>query len=174
MSETWRYIEGYSKYEISDRGRVKNKQGRLLSSFANQRGLVIIGLYVDATQFKQSLAILVATAFPEFANDVSYADLVADGGSPGNYIVHLDGNKSNCNARNLVWRPRHFAVKYHQERRNPPFVEWDRPFLLVQTGERFNHINDCCMKYGLLSYQVYISLQNGGPVYPHKFVFRYL
>jgi hypothetical protein len=88
--ERWAFIEGFSTYEISSRGRVRNAITGLILSLFKSHGYKRINLYKDNEEYKKRVCRLVAFAFVP---------------NPHNkpYVNHKDGIKENDFAENLEW-----------------------------------------------------------------------
>lgn len=156
----WKSIPGFWDYAISDDGMVLNtKRNRLIPTRLNQQGVRMVTITNDeGLQKTKTVGLMVARAFlPPPPNDAY------------NSVIHLDGNKKNCHADNLAWRPRWFAIKYHKQFDEPPI---DQAVYLTDTDEVFENIRDACKKYGLLEKQVYLDLWNQGGVWPQGWIFR--
>lgn len=168
MLENWLPIERAPNYVLSTLGNVEStKTGRPIIPSMNQQGVEKITLYQDRQYITMGVALLVAQTFlPEPQRD--------DFTTP----IHLDGDRTNCSVDNLMWRPRWFAIKYHQERRKEPFPKWARPFELVDTGEVFDHPRDCAILYGLLEtsdYGIHSCIMNcDRRTFPYGFSFAWL
>lgn len=105
MSEIWRPVKGYEDlYEVSSEGRVKSlariktsyggrcfsTKEKILKSFPDKKGYLMVKLYKDKTKSTKKVHRLVAEAFLEEV--------------PGkDQVNHLDGDKKNNNIRNLEW-----------------------------------------------------------------------
>ncbi len=62
--EHWRFIKGYSKrYQVSDRGRVRNSRHKILSTNTNSNGCVRVTLYACGDRYMHSVAKLVKDTF---------------------------------------------------------------------------------------------------------------
>lgn len=164
MDEKWLTVEEFPDYVVSNYGEVYNgNTGRILSENLVQYGIPTVGLYQDGKQYRRSVPVLVALAFldaPPYNPLQKYAP------------IHLDGDRQNCRADNLMWRPRWFAVNYHRERLQTSFPNWTAPFECRNTGEIFEHPRDAAMKYGLLETHIHMSVIYGKPVYPGDYHFR--
>lgn len=86
--ERWKTVPGHEKYEVSDTGKVRNKEtGRLLSPCNNGDGYKKV--HVGKSQ-REYVHRMVASAFVERREGA-------------NEVNHKDGNRSNNNADNLEW-----------------------------------------------------------------------
>jgi hypothetical protein len=62
--EHWRFIKEYGRrYQISDRGRVRNSKRKILSTHKNSNGSVRVTLYVYGNRYIQSIKKLVKNEF---------------------------------------------------------------------------------------------------------------
>jgi hypothetical protein len=153
--ETWREIEGFSGYSVSDFGRVRNDEtDHILALMVNQRDIIFVGMSIDGFQYKRSVAILVARAFlPDPIN------------RHFNTPIHLDGDRWNNAVENLMWRPRWFAVAYMKQFRNH-----QRGFVIPiqdkKSGEIFATSWDAATKYGLIDEEIRIATLNRTYVWP--------
>jgi hypothetical protein len=152
MQEEWRKIVMFPEYSVSNTGSVRNDEtDRLMTNNVNQFGIVHVGLTKNKKQYRRALSILVAEAFiprPSFGFDTP---------------VNLDGNRSNNEAYNLVWRPRWFAVKYFQQfqQNHPCFT---RKVQVVETGEVFGTSWDAALTLGALDRDIAFSILSGSVV----------
>jgi NUMOD4 motif len=89
MTETWKEIEGFQEYYISDLGRVRHRQ-RVLCSFLRS-GYPAVNLYRSEGMVKFSVHVLVARAF--IPNPAHLPE-----------VNHIDGIKTHCQSANLEWR----------------------------------------------------------------------
>lgn len=91
MIEIWRSIPGYgSKYEVSNKGNVRNQNGALLKPFLIHQGYLVVDLCRMGKKTHKRLNRLVAEAFipnPEKKTEVN----------------HKNGNKKDNRAENLEW-----------------------------------------------------------------------
>lgn len=168
MVEERREVHGFPGYFVSMYGSVfGGYSGRELTRSYNQGGHPTVGMDRDGRQYRRSVAPLVALAYldpPEY--DTSFGT---------DKIIQLDGDRANCQADNLLWRPNWFARKYHQERRVEPYPNWKKEFELVQTGEIFAHPRDCAIRYGLLEKDIQVSIMNQErTTFPYGFSFRFI
>ena len=94
ISETWRPVAGILKgepYEVSDKGRVRQRGGRLLSPYRTPNGYLQVNFRRKEGR-KQVLSLhrIVADAFLATISGKSH-------------VNHKDGNKHNCSVANLEW-----------------------------------------------------------------------
>jgi hypothetical protein len=87
MQEVWKAIPGYEgRYEVSDQGRVRNKNGRILAPCRVSGGYIAVSLGKNNSR---TIHRLVAAAF--FGSPPKNAPLV----------LHGDGNRTNNTVANL-------------------------------------------------------------------------
>lgn len=88
--ENWRPAVGYEgRYEVSDLGNVRNASGHVLAQHLDTKGYWQVGLF-DGRKVSRSVHRLVCRAFHGEP-------------SPGLEVAHLDGNRKNAAASNLMW-----------------------------------------------------------------------
>lgn len=147
--ERWKPIREFPNYEVSDHGNIRRAtSGRLLMQNPNQSGLMCVGLVREGKQFHRSVPRLVARAFlPTVSKQFD---------TP----INLDGDRTNNHVDNLQWRPRWFAVLYHQQFRYPYEHPIDRPIQDLKTGEVSYNSFECATRYGLLERDVVQSILN--------------
>lgn len=157
----WKPIPDFPGYSVSDYGRVRSdKSERILSQFENQSGLICVGMVRAGIQRHRSVPLLVAKAFLPNETDIF------------NTPINLDGDRHNNAVWNLAWRPRWFAIKYHQQFEN----RYEHPIETliedIDTGEVSNNSFECAMQYGLLEHDLVLSILNDSVVWPTYQVFR--
>lgn len=161
MLEEWIQLTNFPDYAVSNYGYVKNlRNDKVLTRSPVQYGMLTVGLMDEGGQHRRSIATLVAETFLEPPPREDF-----------NTPIHLDGDRANCRADNLVWRPRWFAINYHLELKNPPYPTWDADFRLVQTWEVFDKIHQPAMKYGLLQRDIHKAIVEGIATFPQGFTF---
>lgn len=90
MEEIWKDIKNYKGFQISNLGRVKRDNGKLLSVYIQNKGYCCVSIYKEHKTFHPTVHRLVAEAFLP---------------NPNNYkqINHIDCDKTNNNLSNLEW-----------------------------------------------------------------------
>lgn len=157
----WRSIIGFPGYSVSDEGQVRNdKTGELLKPSPNQRGIATVGMMQDGHHRKRSLSVLVADAFVTHARSLEF-----------DTPVHRDGDKFNCHADNLVWRPRWYALEYVRQ-----FSIGPKGFACkveeMKSGEVFANSWDASINYGILEREIVFSIMRQTYVIPTYQRFR--
>lgn len=143
----------YPGYFVSTRGEVENDRGNAMARSYNQQGIATVYLMVEGKQVARSVAVLVASMFVQQTEDLS--DRVPS-------VIHLDGDRRNCNADNLQWRSRAVAIAYHKDFQKNISGMWRDPILLVETEEIFATPLEAAMTYGIPQSEIRKSIMNGG------------
>ena len=157
--QEWASLEtlGFPGYELSNDGLVRNERTeRILKTSANQEGIVRVGLMKreEGRQVTVSLIRLVARMFVKGRS--------ASFDTP----IQLNGVRSDCNAENLMWRPRWFAVEYFRQ-----FDENAEPLMKtkiydVEISKRYDDTRVAASENGLLEKDIMKSVVNGSPCFP--------
>ena len=96
MKERWKEIPGFPKYEVSDHGRIRTKEGRtsdrIIRTFLISGGLAFTATK-NGTPSSLRVARLVGRAFCKDYGEKLYAR-------------YRDTDRTNCHYRNLMWVPR--------------------------------------------------------------------
>jgi hypothetical protein len=164
LQEKWLPIMEFENYAVSNLGRVCNlKRDSLMTITSNNQGIAKVGLqYPSGRLTSRSVAVLVAEAFLKREREAF------------NSPINRDGDRMNCRADNLLWRPRWFAVKFHRQFLSDVFRGESRPFMEVDTRERFTDFITPCVSYGLYYIDVILSYVNNQQVFPTHQQFRLL
>jgi hypothetical protein len=89
--EEWKNIKGYEGlYQVSNLGRIRNKNNNIKVNNLYKNGYLYVDLYKYGKRKRKLVHRLVAQAFIKNVNDYPQ-------------INHIDGNKKNNNAENLEW-----------------------------------------------------------------------
>lgn len=144
-------------YEISNDGLVRNiRTGRMMKISQNQEGIVRVGLMKrdESKQKTVSVLRLVARMF------VSGRSATFD--TP----IQLNGDREDCRAANIMWRPRWFAVKYFRQ-----FTDTEEPLFTakiydVEDSKEYADSREAAKKNGLLEEDILLSVANGSPCFP--------
>lgn len=92
----------YGNYWVSNKGRVKNRKGRILKGGFNTKGYPHVCVKIDGSQFTYKIHRLVATAFLPNPNNLPQ-------------VNHIDGNKTNNDVNNLEWCDNSYNHKHKCE-----------------------------------------------------------
>lgn len=161
--EEWQQITEFPDYSVSNHGRVRNDdKGRLMSLSHNQRGVTMVGLFKNPTQFKRSVPVLVAEAFLPKPINVTF-----------DTPIHLDGEKHNNYVDNLMWRPMWFARKYQQQFPEPIY-KVKVPIIEIHSGVVYDDGWHAARTLGLLSEEILLAVHNEANVFPFGNEFRIL
>lgn len=151
----WMPISEFPDYLVSNLGDVVNgKTGRWIQLSATQRGTTKVGLVHHGKQYTRSVSVLVAEAF------VPGRDEIYD--TP----IHLDGDKTNCRADNIAWRPRWFALAYAQQFNNISDNDRLGPLRDITTDQRYYDIVEAGTLHGLLFKDVRRAIVMKESVFP--------
>lgn len=157
--EEWESLEalGFPGYKLSSLGEVRSERNdKVLKLSANQFGVVRIGLMKrdENRQITLSLPRLVASMF------------VPGKSQQFNTPINLNGDRDNNTAKNLVWRPRWFAVEFFRqfdENMDPLFTT---KIYDVETSAVYADSREAAKENGLLEKDIMKSVVNGSPCFP--------
>lgn len=151
----WKTIDEFPSYSVSDAGQIRNEDtDRLLAITTNQHGVAQVGLMKNRTQYKRGIALLVASAFLPPPRNEAF-----------NTPINLDGDRLNNHVDNLEWRPRWFAIKYHQQF-HTGLRGLRSPIIDLKTKEWFPDSWTAAVKYGLLDREILLAILNRTYVWP--------
>lgn len=171
----WYEVPSFPGYSVSSSGLVRNDDtGRILSQVTNQRGMPYVGLCRHGKQYKRAIALMVAEVFlPRPLN--KYHRETFD--TP----INLNGDRLDNNVSNLMWRPRWFAFKFHDQFSVPQSWWKVRDIEEVKTERIFYGTYPIAIEFGLIGYEVSENAANFTQtgsrnywVWPTGQFFRYL
>lgn len=143
-SNSWVVLPDHQGHEVNAEGQIRNvKSGKLLDTSVNQHGIWYASIKNTTTRSyeNKSVAKLVASAFCE-------------GQSPSNNtVLHLDGDRNNRRASNLMWSTRWHAMAYHDEI-NRADHDLRRRVQLFESGRIFRNVVDAAKQTGCLPSQI--------------------
>lgn len=155
-------IEGFPDYCIDETGQVTNMNtGHVLATRQNHQGITMVNLVKGGHQHTKSLAVLVAKHFLE-PHPLPAFD------TP----IHLDGDKRNCYVDNLMWRPRWFAIRYHQQFAKDPIDIFTEPIICLDTDEIFETPRQASIALGVLELDIVHAIRDQKGVWPYGYDFR--
>lgn len=97
--EVWKPIAEFPSYEVSSKGRIKDKKGLIHKTFDNGNGYLVVGLSANNHHYNRRVSRLVASAFlpnPENHKEVN----------------HINEDKYDNRVENLEWCTRTYNVRY--------------------------------------------------------------
>lgn len=154
MYEEWREITMFPGYSVSKSGAVRNDDtGQHLTLMRNQRGTVYVGLTRNRKHYNRSVPIVVLEAFSIKPSH--------DFNSP----IHLDGDRWNNKLSNLMWRPRWFSVKYHQQFQQSKAC-FEREVQNIETKKIFSSSWEAATTLGILDREIAMSVMSQTYVWP--------
>ncbi|UVK59368.1 HNH endonuclease [Gordonia phage Pherobrine] len=153
--EIWQPIKDFPEYLVSPDGLVRKKD-RLVTKATrvNNQGDLIIDLSRDGRRHTRKVSLLVAQAYLEPPRNEAF-----------NSVIQHDGDKTNCQAINLSWRPRWFVVEYNRMFSQTPV---NISVVHEPSGEIFGTLREACVKFGLVEERAYINILNGDSIFPLK------
>ena len=159
--EEFRDIEGFPGYAVSNFGRVINTRwNREMTHSLTQHGEHTVGLTQFNQQHRRSIKVLVAKAFVEGETDIFDTPML------------LDGDRSNLDANNIVWRPRWFALMYAKQFEHEQSWWYAGP-VIDSHGTVYLSLVDAAMQTGTLLRDIRDSLMNDTKVFPQGYTFHF-
>lgn len=99
MNETWKQVIGYDMYQVSNLGRIRNKNtGKVLKPAYQPSGYTIVCLRKDGKNNTEPVRRIVMNAFNPIYNSNKYD------------IIHIDNDKTNNTVDNLKWVTRKYNM----------------------------------------------------------------
>lgn len=145
--EIWRDITEHPGYMVSNKGQIKNADGKTLKQQITKDGYLSVALSTNGIQRRYQVHRLVALAFIENHENAPE-------------VNHKDENKQNNNADNLEWCTREYNLSYGTGRTRQNLKKY-KPVEQIKdmkhiayfdsaksagkiTGISKQHIGDCC------------------------------
>lgn len=156
-------IPDFPDYVVDTDGRVINDaMNRVLRPSVNQQGVLKVSMTHRRVVGTRAINKLVATAFVPNPNPEEWTA-----------VIHLNGDKTDCRAENLAWRPRWFAWEYtNQFTRQGAESAKIFPVHCDNTGEDFPTIYHAATTYGELWNDVFNCCYGARQIFPHGHVYR--
>lgn len=164
--DMWSIIPDFPEYSVCPDSRVRSDRTGQLMTPTFSRGGMYVYLSKDRTQYTRALSRVVAEAFVAHPTNEYYLRTF-------DTPIHLDGSRVNNHAANLMWRPRWFAIKYHQQF-SKYHDHYFAPVVDTMTGEKFATAWDAVVRHGLLAEQLINSLIDDSAVWPTSQRFCYI
>jgi hypothetical protein len=159
--DDWISVQGFPEYSVNSLGQVRrDSYDRLVTPHANQTESIYVSLTENNKQHQRSLARIVAIAFLE------------EPIQPFDTPINLDGNRWNCAADNLMWRPRWFAIQYHHQFKEPYHRPIEAPLRAKGEQEVFSTSLAAACRYGLLERDVVLSIERQTYAWPNYMFFE--
>ena len=127
ITETWKQVEAFPNYIISNTGVLKNtKTNKVIKPHLSNTGYYVCSMSNNGKISSSNIHTLVAKAFVDNPNPTLYTE-----------VHHIDGDKLNNNADNLKWVTR-------QENLGKPKTEYQilRTYLLNSIHNLFHEANE--------------------------------
>lgn len=132
--EIWKPLKNFPSYNGSSEGRIMNiKTQRILKTFVNYKGYVLVCLRKNNRQYTVRVAQVIAETFL--------------GEHPGMDVTYKNGNRSDIDISNLEWCTRQEIIQRSFERgeRAPSH---QIPIRVIETGETYASIRACARDIG--------------------------
>lgn len=95
MIEKWETVEDFEDYEVSNRGKVRKRHGKMMIKEHLHKGKMVVGLRTTVgRKTTKEVGKLVLNAFDEYKSSAKYL------------ARHIDGNPANNHIENLQWESR--------------------------------------------------------------------
>ena len=146
-NERWKDIKGFTRYEVSDLGRVRNKYNKKLKAIrCAKNGYCITDLKEDGVKSTKYIHRLVSEAFVDNPNNLPC-------------VNHKDEDKTNNRFDNLEWCTVAYNNTYNDRakkvgkhhRTHHPLCKHIR---CIETGEIFTSVRDAGRKTNICSMSI--------------------
>lgn len=151
--DLWKPIEDFPGYSVGKHGQVRNdRSDRILKPYHKRDGHIHVAMFKDGIQLKRGLARLVGEAFVQIPERTFTTP------------IHLDGQPWNCQATNLMWRPRWFAWKYTRQFGSD--LQFHPPVRDTVTEQVFEDLWELVTQRGILLEDIIRSAKHHSWVFP--------
>jgi hypothetical protein len=151
--ETWVPLRDFPGYSLSDEGRVRNDRFNKLRTINHQGGYANVAFFKNGRLSKRTLAYLVAQEFVQRPREHF------------NSLIYLDGDRRNCKASNLAWRPRWFALR-HARQFSLTLPDYPDKVRNIDTLQVYDTVWDVVFDKGVIYNDVVLSILNRTYVFP--------
>ena len=151
MIEAWYSLDfmGYGNYDVSNTGKVRKHtktRTRLMAIRQTATGHCFVGLTANGVQKNYAVAKLVleATKAPKK-------------GYKANYILHLDGDRTNNCRNNLKWVNKKTSTRYHRSyiREGKTAACTTRPVIEMNNKRLYKSIMEAARAHGIPPIYIY-------------------
>lgn len=147
-------VDKFPNYRVDINGAVSRGPWfeRELKHARNREGVSFVTLYSEPVDGQpgvrhiRSVARLVAETFLDPPHHPAF-----------DTPTHRNGDRSDCRASNLVWRPRWFAINFHRQWYDG-WSEQVAPFHNVTTGRAYKSLRECAEEEVVLMEDVFRHL----------------
>ncbi len=155
-TEIWTEVFDFEAYHVSNTGKVRKARPypKDIGTQILPDGSIGVKLYGHGRSYQFLMRRLVAEAFCDRRS------------AREDSVIHIDGDKLNCNASNLAWRPRWFVWKYTNQFRTLNDVKWYRPVFNVTTGQPHESVVAAGLHDATLWEEIVKSAMTGAHAYP--------
>lgn len=157
--EIWKDVEDFPNYQVSNRGRVKNKNNEhvLKPALDKSTGYLKVSLWVDGKGYTKPIHRLVAKTFLNTSDNT------------GLEVNHIDGDKQNNVVDNLEWCTKGENTKHaYRIRLRVPSEKTGCSVKVVETGKVFNSLRDCANAIGGRGHTISMCLSDKYDRSKHK------
>lgn len=148
-------ILGFSKYDVGDRGVVRNARTKdILKTITLKSGTVIVQMISDeGKRTTKPLAKLVCELYLSDPGAITR-------GTP----MHKNLDPQDNRYQNLCWRDRTFINRYRAERKSRDVPLIDKAVYSIGDKIYFANSREAAESYGILEGQMVNNLLNGSPI----------